>query len=78
MTNDETRQTAAVALEFVRRVQITGAEADNLIAVRNWLTMIANGNLVLSLAKPVPPPGAPEKPQLPQPPAPPAGPKGKK
>ena len=78
VSDQEHRQLASVALQFASRMQISGGEADNFVAVRNWLTMIANGNLVVSQLTPIPPPGAPEKPSLPQPPAPPAGAKGKK
>lgn len=43
----ETRQFAMAAMQIMQRAQITGADVDNYTAVRNWLTMVANGNLIL-------------------------------
>lgn len=54
MANQEHRQMAAVVLQFLQRTQLVGADADNYTVVRNWLTMIANGDLEVSKA-PSPP-----------------------
>lgn len=48
VTEEKYNQVAAVALQFLQRAQMSGVDADNYIVVRNWLTMIANGNLVVS------------------------------
>ncbi len=61
----ESKGAAGAALQFLQRAQMSGAEADSYIAVRNWLTMIANGDLEVAVSRPV-------NPMPPQEPAPPA------
>lgn len=65
---DEHARMAGGALQFMQRAQMTGADADGYMTVRNWLTMIANGVLVVrqpDVLTPVkipvdPPPAAPD------------------
>lgn len=54
-----------MALQFLQRAQISGADADNYTAVRNWLMMIANGNLVVTRPAPAEDAKKPEAPQSP-------------
>lgn len=61
-TKEQSQQIARVAVQFMDRVQITGAEAQNLIAVKSWLDAITRGELdVVFVPKPPIPKKEPPK-----------------
>ncbi|HET9285689.1 MAG TPA: hypothetical protein VFR24_27370 [Candidatus Angelobacter sp.] len=54
VSEDESRKAAAVAFQFLKRVNgILAEDADNYIAVRNWLAMVVDGRLRVVGPKPV-------------------------
>lgn len=57
VTTEESKRAAAMTLHFLLRSQMAGADADNYIACRNWLSLIASGNL--AVASPAPPENPP-------------------